>query len=152
MSKILVLVAALAWIVLATDVCADTVYLKNGQSLWGREAYEEGDVVVIVRPGGEVRIPKSQVNRIERLQSTLPPFFTPPEDKSSTQEPSQRTLQPGPAGGRPTTAPGTPAPGSPGAPGGELSPPPTTGAPVPPRTTSEGTRPQPPPPPPTPGR
>lgn len=157
MRRIWVVLVALAWVVLATDARADTVYLTNGQSIWGREAYEEGDVVVIVRPGGDLRIPKSQVNRIERTQSTLPPFYTPPAATEPAGEPSPRAIAPGGAPGGPGI-PGTPAltgvPAPPGAPGGVPSPPPAPGG-SPPATPPSGggtTQLPPPPPPPAPGR
>ena len=57
MRRMWMIVVALAGIILVTDARADTVYLTNGQSIWGREAYEEEDSVVIVRPGGDLRIP-----------------------------------------------------------------------------------------------
>jgi hypothetical protein len=135
MRRIWVIVAALAWVVLPTDARADTVYLTNGQSIWGRETFEEGDVIVIVRPSGNLRIPKSQVSRIERLRTTLPPFYSPPAESAPTGEMPTRGI--GPGGG----------PGTPGAPGAPppvgVSAPPSAGAP---------TQLPPPPPPLTPGR
>jgi hypothetical protein len=141
MRRIWVIVAALAWVVLPTDARADTVYLTNGQSIWGSEAFEQGDVIVIVRPSGNLRIPKSQVSRIERMQTTLPPFYSPPAETAPTGELPTRGI--GPGGG----------PGTPGAPRGELSPPPMPGgsAPAPP-SAGAATQLPPPPPPPTPGR
>jgi hypothetical protein len=146
MRRIWVVVVALAWVVLATDARADTVYLTNGESIWGREAYEEGDWVVIVRPGGDLRIPRSQVSRIERIHSTLPPFYSPPQT-APAGEASTRAIGPAGAPGTPGT-PGTPAqagvPAPPGPPGGELAPPPPPGG--------TPTQLPPPPPPPSPGR
>ena len=129
MRRMWVVVAALAWVVLATDARADTVYLRDGQSIWGREAYEEGDVVVIVRPGGDLRVPKSQVDRIERSQSSLPPFYSPSETAPATGQ-SPRATGPGTPG-----TPGAPAqpgvPGSPGPPGeGRVPPQPPGGTPT----------------------
>jgi len=135
MRRIWVIVAALAWVVLPTNSRADTVYLTNGQSLWGNEAYEEGGVIVIVRPGGNLRIPKSQVSRVERTQTSLPPYYTPPGEMAPGEEPSSRATFPGGAPGR-AGAPGPPAPGGP----------------LPPRPVSEGATTQLPPPPPPPGR
>ena len=68
----------LVGVVVATDARGDTVYLRDGRSFWGTETLEDGDSVVVVRPGGDLRFPKAQVTRIERLRSTLPPFYTPP--------------------------------------------------------------------------
>lgn len=119
MLRILVLATALAWVVAATEARGDMVYLKDGQTVWGKDVYEEGDSVVVVRPGGDLRFPKAQVNRIERTRSSLPPFYTPPE--SAPAAPS--TPAAGPAG-----APGTPAtPGAPPATGGPSSPPASPG-------------------------
>lgn len=130
MRRILVLAAALAWIVVATEARGDMVYLKDGQSIWGKDAYEEGDSVVVVRPGGDLRFPKAQVSRIERTRSSLPPFYTPPE-----------SVPPAPAAG-PAGAAGTPGtPGTPGAPAPAGSPgaPPATGGPSAPPAAPEGT-------------
>ena len=132
MRRIWVIVVALAWVVLPTDSRADTVYLTNGQSLWGSEAYEENDVVVIVRPGGNLRILKSQVSRIERLQTTLPPFYSPPGETAQTEEPFTRSTVPGGGPGRPSVPAPSTAP--PGAPRGELSPPQSPGGQLPPPT------------------
>lgn len=118
MKGIWLTVVALAGIALAAQARADMVYLTDGQSLWGREAYEEGDAVVIVRPDGELRVPKSRVSRIERTRSSLPPFYSPP-----TEAPAE-----GPA---PPPGPGkAPAPGQAAPPGEgktEQPPPPPSG-------------------------
>jgi hypothetical protein len=137
MRRIWIVVVALTGVVLATDARADTVYLTDGQSIWGREAYEEGGSVVIVRPGGDLRIPKSQVDRIERTQSTLPPFYSSPQSAPAGEPPVRGV---GPAGA-PGQA-GVPAP--PAGQGGGASPPPPPGG--------TPTQLPPPPPPPSPGR
>ncbi len=134
---------ALACVVIATEARADTVYLKDGRSFWGTETYEEGDVVVVVRPGGNLSFPKAQVNRIERLRSTLPPYYSPPSPSAPGQAGTPGVLPPpGPAA----------TPGPPAIPGGSTAPPaPPGGTPVP---TSPGPGPTqlpPPPPPPPPG-
>jgi hypothetical protein len=109
MRRIWMVVVALTGGVLVTDARADTVYLTNGQSIWGREAYEEGDSVVIERPGGDLRIPKSQVDRIERTQSTLPPFYSSPQTA-----PAGAPSPPPPPGGGTTQLPPPAPPPSPG--------------------------------------
>ncbi len=133
----------LACVVMATEARADTVYLKDGRSFWGTEAYEEGDTVVVVRPGGSLTFPKAQVNRIERLRSTLPPFYSPPSPST-----------PGQAGtpGIPTPpGPATPL-APPGIPGGSPTPPaPPGGTSVPTLPGPGPTQLPPPPPPPPPG-
>lgn len=97
MQKVWVAAGSLAVILLATEVEADTIVLKNGQNVWGTEAYEEGDSVIVVRPGGSVKIPKADVSRIDRARSSLPPYYIPP------------SAQTGPSGaGAPPGAPGVP--------------------------------------------
>jgi hypothetical protein len=109
MRRIWMVVVALTGVVLVTDARADMVYLTNGQSIWGREAYEEGDSVVVERPGGDLRIPKSQVDRIERTQSTLPPFYSSPQTA-----PAGAPSPPPPPGGGTTQLPPPAPPPSPG--------------------------------------
>ncbi len=144
MRGILVLAAALAWVVVATEARGDMVYLKDGQGIWGKDIYEEGDSVIVVRPGGDLRFPKGQVDRIERTRSSLPPFYTPPEAAPATP--------PAPAAG-PAGTPG--AAGQPGAPpaspGGASPPGSATGssqATTPPATGPTALPPAPAPPPP----
>ena len=120
-------VVALAWVVLAAGARADTVFLKDGKSIWGTDTYEEGDSVIVVRPGGEVKIPKAEVSRIERSRSSLAPHYVSPG------------TAPGPASGGSgdTTAPPTgspaPSPGGPApSPGGPTALPPAPTPPPPP--------------------
>ncbi len=137
-------VIAVAWLILAVEAHADTVYLKDGQSYWGSEIAEEGDAVIVNRPGGALRFPKSEVLRIERAQISIPRFYAPPGGGESVQPaagPAQAPERPGPpaaasqqqtpaSGSQPTTgeAPGVPSSG--GAPPG---PTPTLLPPPPPR-------------------
>ena len=65
-----------ALLVLAVEAHADTVFLKDGQTVWGREVTEEGDTVIVVRPGETLRFPKRDVNRIERWRLSVPPNTT----------------------------------------------------------------------------
>ncbi len=65
-------------VLLPTVASADTVYLKNGQSVWGRSTWEEEEHVVINRPTGQVRVPKASVYRVEPIRNTLPPHYVPP--------------------------------------------------------------------------
>jgi hypothetical protein len=66
------------WLAMQPTAYADTAHLRDGQTIWGREILEEGDELVIVRPGGNVRVPKAQVIRVDRLRTTLPPHYSPP--------------------------------------------------------------------------
>lgn len=137
MRRIWVAAAALTVVLAAADARGDTLYLKDGQSVWGKDIYEEGDSVVVVRPGGDLRFPKSQVDRIERTRTTLPPFYSPP-----TTAPA---APPAPGGG-PAGAPGgPPAPGAPPATGGPSAPPAAPGGTSPPAPAGESSPATPPP-------
>ncbi|MGE5849545.1 MAG: hypothetical protein ACM362_05410 [Candidatus Methylomirabilota bacterium] len=122
-------VMALAWIVMASNAQADTVYLKDGRSLWGTDTYEEGDTVVLVRPGGEMKIPKDEVNRIERTRSSLIPHYQVPGTGSAPTGEGPGGAAPAP-GGSPAAAPRGPAP----SPGGPTALPPAPTPPPPPGT------------------
>jgi len=129
-------VVALAWVVMAADARADTVYLKDGRSMWGTDTYEEGDSVILVRPGEIVKIPKAQVTRIEKSRSSVPPHYSPPgtAPAPSGEGPGGAPGAPGgatsPPGGSPTTPPRGPAP----SPGGATALPPAPTPPPPPGT------------------
>lgn len=131
MRRILVLAAALAWVVVATEARGDMVYLNDGQSIWGKDIYEEGDSVVVERPGGSLRFPKGQVSRIERTRSSLPPFYTPPEGAPSAPEtgPAAPPGAPGAAGqpGAPPASPGGASPPGSATGSSRATTPPTTG-------------------------
>ena len=81
---------------------ADTVYFKNGTSMWGEEAEEVGDQVSIVRGGQTLKFPKADVLRIEKKRSNMPEYdvILPPPAGA-------------PARGGPAAAPGGPAAGLP---------------------------------------
>ena len=81
---------------------ADTVYFKNGTSMWGEEAEEEGDQVFLVRGGQTLKFPKADVLRIEKKRTNMPEYDV-------TIPPSAA----GPARGGPSAAPGGPAAGPP---------------------------------------
>ena len=103
--------AFLLWIALAATAGADTVYLRNGETVWGSSIYEEGNEVVVERPSGKVRIPKADVMRVDGLKSSLPPFYSPPSAGGTSGGPES----PGPLGA--PLAPGTPgAPAAPASP------------------------------------
>lgn len=88
-------------VVLAVEAHADTVFLKDGQTVWGREVTEEGETVIVVRPGETLRFPKRDVDRIDRWRLSVPKYYEPP------------AAGPGASDERPTTAPGAPASPSP---------------------------------------
>ncbi|HEX9900823.1 MAG TPA: hypothetical protein VGC81_16475 [Candidatus Methylomirabilis sp.] len=122
-------VVALAWVVMAAHARADTVYLKDGKSIWGTDTYEEGDSVIVVRPGGEVKIPKGEVSRIERSRSSLLPHYVLPGTAPGPSSGGSGDATPPPAGS-PATSPGGPAP----SPGGPTALPPAPTPPPPPGT------------------
>jgi hypothetical protein len=149
MSKLWGLAVMLVGLAFAASAHADTVYLKNGQSYWGSDIYEEGGTVVVVRPGGELKFPRGNVQRIERLRSTLPPFYAPPEPPPA---PAQAGAS-GAAAGAPAAEgqgggqEGPPTPGGtpPAPPAGQMPPPPPPGSgpiqlPPPPPPPAPGTQ------------
>jgi hypothetical protein len=77
-------VAITAMVVVAAEAHADTVYLKDGQSIWGTEVVEEGDVLMIVRPGETLRIPARDVNRVERSRVSIPRYYEAPAPASAS--------------------------------------------------------------------
>jgi hypothetical protein len=117
--KLVVLSLLLVGMLLPTTAGADTVYLKDGQSVWGRSVYEEGDEVVVVRPSGKVRFPKGRVSRVEPVRNTLPPHYLPPAAAGAdVRAPATGAVRPSavsaplPA----ATAPDRPAPSTTGGP------------------------------------
>jgi len=136
--RILWAAAIVGWLLLAAEAHADTVYLKDGQTFWGSEITEQGDTVIVSRPAGPLRIPRSDVTRIERTQLSIPQFYSLPAgesgppagggDAAADRRPSSAGT---PGAGQGASAPGEP-PGSP-PPGqtGELTP--TLLPPPPPR-------------------
>jgi hypothetical protein len=157
MRTLWILAGAAATFLLVTQAAADTVYLKDGRSFWGQEAYEEGGWVILVRPDGTLRFPKDEVSRIQPAQTTLPRFYEPPS-LAPAEAPGAPRTPPGPAGPAqpgtpPAQAPGAPAEGAPpaGAPAAQTQVPGTPeGAPLasPPGTPAAPTPLQPPPAPP----
>jgi len=103
--------AVAALLALAVEAHADTVYLKDGQTVWGREVNEEGDTVIVVRPGETLRFPKRDVDRIERWRLSVPKYYEPPTagDGPALDRPAstQRTA-PAAAPPAPTAEPPTP--------------------------------------------
>ena len=127
--RILWAAAVAGWLLLAAEAHADTVYLKDGQSLWGSEIVEEGNTVIVSRPAGTLRIPMSDVTRIERTQLSIPRFYSAPAGAS------------GPPTGRDDPAPDR-RPSSAGEPGAPPGPPRV----IPPQGLTPTVLPPPPPP------
>jgi len=135
--------AVAALLVLVVEAYADTVYLKDGQTVWGKDVVEEGDTVIVVRPGETLRFPKRDVERIERWRLSVPKYYEPP---AGAEGPAADRLaspqRPAPAAAPPAQSPAPPqAPSTAAPPAGGT---PATAAPVQPAPTL-----LPPPPPPS---
>jgi hypothetical protein len=123
--RILWAAAIVGGLLLAAEARADTVYLKDGQAFWGSEITEQGDTVIVSRPAGPLRIPKSDVTRIERIQLSIPQFYPPSAgesgppagggDAAADRRPSSAgTSGAGQRDAAPGAPPGSPSPGQSG--------------------------------------
>jgi hypothetical protein len=113
---------ALLTLLIADGARADTVYLQDGDTIWGTEVLEVGDVVTVVRPGGNRDVPKREVVKIERTQISIPRFYSPPAGTTAApQTDSMGSPPPAQAAGAPAAAP---PPGIGPVPGGAPPPPP----------------------------
>ncbi len=130
---------------------ADTVYLKDGRSLWCQEAYEENDLVIVVRPEGVLRLPKSDVSRIEPIKTTLPRFYSPPPGAPAGAPGAPQTPGAAAGAGAPGTAPQEAPSASAPSTSSPAPSPPAGAVPAPPPGAPAAPYPPPPPPPP-PGR
>jgi hypothetical protein len=84
---------------------ADTVYFKNGTSMWGEFAEIEGDEVVIHQPGRTIRFPRDDVARIEKIKTNLPDHPVNLAPPPAPLAPSGSTVTPGGSPGGPTSSP-----------------------------------------------
>ena len=86
---------------------ADTIYFKNGTSVWGEEAEEEGDQVYLTRGGQTLTFPKADVDRIEKKRTNMPDYRVDvPPPPAAGQPPGG-----GAGSGLPGALPGGPAAG-----------------------------------------
>jgi hypothetical protein len=109
--KLLWAVTVAALCALVAEAHADTVYLKSGDTVWGREVTEDGETVIVVRPSGTLRFPKRDVSRIERERMSIPQHYDPPTTGGATRDEGQAPARPvGPAGVPTPPATETPAP------------------------------------------
>ena len=142
--RILWAAAIVGWLLLAAEAHADTVYLKDGQIVWGSEITEQGGTVIVSRPTGSLRIPSSDVIRIERAHLSIPQFYSPPagesgppaggEDAVADRRPSSAgTPGAGQGAAAPGAPPGSPPPGQTGGLTPTLLPPPPPRGPATPR-------------------
>ena len=120
--KLVWAVAATALLLLAAETRADTLYLRDGRTVWGSEITEEGDRVIVQRSGETLRFPKGDVVRIERSRVSIPRYYEPPSGVAGgASEGADRARPAGPAAPSATEAPAatqrpeaattTPAPG-----------------------------------------
>jgi len=112
--------------VLCSPAHADMVYLKDGQILWGREILEAEKEITLIQPTGPVTFSRSQVDRFERAQISLPRFYNPPEapkEEAGSGGSAAAGAPPGAGSAGPAAAPPGAASPSPATPS-ELPPPP----------------------------
>jgi hypothetical protein len=113
-------------VVLTVEAHADTVFLKDGQTVWGREVTEEGDTVIVVRPGETLRFPKRDVDRIDRWRLSVPKYYEPPAAGPGASDERPASAQPAaPAAPSPMSAadrPAQPQPPAAATPPGQLTP------------------------------
>jgi hypothetical protein len=134
-------VAVVALLALAVEAYADTIYLKDGQTVWGKEVTEEGDTVIVVRPGETLRFPKGDVSRIEQWRMSVPRYYDPPSgaagsarEAAAPGQPPTPAATPAAEATAPTQTPATVTPPSQASPSGTASAPltPTVLPPPPP--------------------
>ncbi len=139
-------VTGLVCLIFAATARADTVYLKNGDTVWGSEVTEVEELVLVFRAGEKVELRKADVERIERTRLSIPRYYAPDGGGGSTASgpppgtPAGQMMGP-PPGMPPGQLPGPPGmpmpPGPPGM-GGPISGSPQTGLPVGGGTSSSG--------------
>jgi hypothetical protein len=123
--RILWAAAIVGGLLLAAEARADTVYLKDGQAIWGSEITEQGDMLIVSRPSGPLRIPRSDVTRIERIRLSIPQFYPASAGESGPptgggdaapdrRPPTAATPGAGPRDVAPGAPPGSPPPGQTG--------------------------------------
>jgi hypothetical protein len=96
----LVALLALCFIIAASNLLADIIYLKNGRKIVAEVAHEDAKQVILVREEGELTIPRSLVDHIEKsplaaeepLREAAPaldlPLPPPPVTEPSADSPS----------------------------------------------------------------
>jgi hypothetical protein len=128
-------VTGLVCLIFAATARADTVYLKNGDTVWGSEVTEVNELVLVFRAGEKVELRNADVERIERARLSIPRYYAPDGGGGFTASGPPPGMPPG----QPPGPPGMPmAPGPPGM-GGPISGSPQTGLPAGGGTSSSGT-------------
>jgi tetratricopeptide (TPR) repeat protein len=85
----------MALFALSTVVAADTIVLKNGRHIVAMSVVEEGDKVKYLTPAGELSLPKSIVDHIERGGAV--PMMESPASAAANLAISPPAVQPRPA-------------------------------------------------------
>ncbi len=83
---------ACALFAVSTSAVADTIYLKNGRTIRTSDTRIEGDNVIFLQYGGEVTIPMSLIERIEKDDAREPdplPASQPASSGSAAQSGNQ---------------------------------------------------------------
>jgi len=121
-------VTGLVCLIFAATARADTVYLKNGDTVWGSEVTEVDELVLVFRAGEKVELRKSDVERIERSRLSIPRYYAPDGGGGFTASGPPPGM---PAGQMMGPPPGTPPGQIPGPPGMPMPPgPPGIGGPI----------------------
>lgn len=79
-------VTILGPLLFASAAAADTVYLRDGRTVWGSSVEEKNGIVIIERPGDPLRIPKGEVLRIESRKVSVPLFYGAPDPPAQPPE------------------------------------------------------------------
>lgn len=79
----------------ASTAAADTIYLKNGRTIYSESVRVEGDLVFFIQFGGEVSLPMALVEKIVEDENTgpegtqAPPQTAEPDPDAETVEPEE---------------------------------------------------------------
>jgi len=79
----------------AATATADTIYLKNGRTIYSSIVRVEGDQVFFIQYGGEVSVPMSLVDRIEEDEK-IEPIGTPTAPPPAPADPDDPATAPDP--------------------------------------------------------
>src|SRR5882724_2517776 len=90
-------VALVAFLFLCAHAAADTIVLKNGRRILALSAYEDGDKVRYLTSAGELSLPKSMVDHIEKGGAV--PMASAPGAAAANLAIAPPTMQPGDSGG-----------------------------------------------------
>src|SRR6266403_2166361 len=85
--------AFVALLLLCAQTAADTIVLKNGRRILALSAYEDGDKVKYLTSAGELSLPKSIVDHIEKGGAV--PMAGAPGAAAANLDIAPPTLQPG---------------------------------------------------------